>query len=177
MKPKTIPKPIFTLIYVLLLVALAAACCYFIIARVVMENPHPALFGYSVARIITGSMEPTISVNDIVITKSQKEYNKDDIVSYVLDRHSITHRIVDITPEGRYITQGDANNSIDSPKGTALKNIKGKVILVIKPFWQYIAIGIIALLTCLSFISGKKKIKDNNPLSTDPILSDERQSE
>ena len=84
MKPKTIPKPIFTLIYVLLLVALAAACCYFIIARVVMENPHPALFGYSVARIITGSMEPTISVNDIVITKSQKEYNKDDIVSYVL---------------------------------------------------------------------------------------------
>jgi len=87
---------------------------YIIGARLVGNNPQPAVFGWSWAVIISGSMEPEISVNDLVVVHKQKDYAVGDIITYKSESgHSvITHRIVDITPEG-YITKGDANNAAD----------------------------------------------------------------
>jgi len=101
------------------------------------DNKYLSLFGYSVFNVATGSMAPTINQNDIIVVKTEKKYNTDDIITYKKDMDFITHRIIDINDNG-YVTKGDANNSID---GT-IKNdiIIGKVVkvLVQAGIWQKI---------------------------------------
>ena len=101
-----------------------------------------SLFGIRVFRIGSGSMEPYLKVNDLVIIKKQKDYNKNDVITYKEDGQYITHRIVEI--EGENITtKGDSNNTND-PSFTKDK-IVGKEIfkfrilgflsyLLLKPF-------------------------------------------
>lgn len=77
-------------------------------------------FGYSIMHVITGSMEPTISVDDYIYVKETDTslLKKDDIVAYVSEARDIQgliviHRIVEINPDGTYVTKGDANTIPD----------------------------------------------------------------
>ncbi len=97
-----------------------------------IKNPgtHPDVFGFSSAVVISGSMQPEIDVDDLVIIKKQKEYKKGDIIAFSSEKSFITHRIAEETPDG-FITKGDANNTEDEG---IVKNedISGEVILKIK---------------------------------------------
>lgn len=105
---------------------------YNILQRNVMGNQMPKIFGYGYAVVISGSMEPEISVNDIVYVKEQDSYAVGDIVTYEKYDSYITHRIVDIV-DGEYITKGDNNNTED--RDTVLpEQIKGKVVHVLPVF-------------------------------------------
>ena len=89
------------------------------------------VFGYRAYLIRSGSMEPTIHVQDAVIIKELDKYQKDDIVAYIYDSHNIfVHRIIEeYTEDGKtmYLTKGDFNNAADD-KLVAPSQIQGKVV-------------------------------------------------
>ena len=84
-------------------------------------------FGYSIFSVATGSMEPTLKQNDIILIKKEKDYNVDDIVTYENEGNYITHRIV--TKRGKdLVTKGDANNTKDVP--ITIDDVIGKMVKV-----------------------------------------------
>jgi len=99
-----------------------------ILKRVILKEHLSLVLGYGNAVIITGSMEPKIHIGDMVIVHGQQDYLIGDIVTYQGDNSTITHRIIEKTPNG-YITQGDANNADDGE--ITDKQIIGKVVKII----------------------------------------------
>lgn len=86
-----------------------------------LSNPEKIadLFGFKIFTIISGSMEPTIKIGDVIIVKNVKTENDikvDDIIAYSEQKSIITHRVIEIKEtDGRkaYVTQGDNNNAAD----------------------------------------------------------------
>ena len=86
------------------------------------DDPLPNVFGFASAVVISGSMQPTLNVNDFLIIREKEaaEYAVGDIVTFV-DPESqnsalVTHRIIErdgdtITTKGDSIT----NNVPDTP--------------------------------------------------------------
>ena len=88
-------------------------------------NQVPMPFGYGASVVLSGSMEPTLSIGDLLILQEADAYYEGDIVVYQSGKMAVVHRIVSIGPEAA-ITRGDANNANDEP--IPLTAIKGKVI-------------------------------------------------
>ena len=80
----------------------------------VLKKDLATINGYAVLEVVSGSMEPTIHVGDlIVIDTKDEDYKKKDIVTfYDVNGSFVTHRIIDIDGD-KIITQGDANDSKD----------------------------------------------------------------
>jgi len=76
--------------------------------------------------IMTGSMEPTLNPGDVVILKKAGAVSVGDVVSYHYKGMVITHRVVNITPQGNLITKGDANDAPD-PYPVSPSSLVGKV--------------------------------------------------
>lgn len=102
------------------------------------KNEYP--FVYKTALILSGSMEPTLSVDDLVIVKRADEIKTGDIIAfYDESANKVMHRVIDV--EGDTITtQGDANNAADTPIsrdkvcGKYVEKVKylGKIVKFIK---------------------------------------------
>lgn len=91
----------------------------------------PMPFGFGMAVVVTGSMEPTLLIDDLVIVKPAESYEVDDIVVFHSDGLLVVHRIIEVNEEeGTVITKGDANNANDDP--IDVKSIKGEVVKRIK---------------------------------------------
>ncbi len=97
-------------------------------ARTLTGNALPMPMGYGAAVVLTGSMEPTISGNDLILVAERDSYEVDDIVVYQSGAVLVVHRIVELDGES-VITKGDANNTVDEP--VKLSAIKGEVIGVV----------------------------------------------
>lgn len=109
------------------LLALLLACnLYLILMQRVGGVPHPTIFGYSLAVIASGSMEPALAVDDVILNHAQDSYQVGDVVTYEHGASLTTHRIVEITDDG-YITQGDANNAPD-PDPVQPEDVVGRVV-------------------------------------------------
>lgn len=112
------------------LIIIAIACnMYVIVAKKITHRLQPAVFGYSSAVVVSGSMADTINVNDLVIVKEQSEYEIGDIISFESDGSVVTHRIVG-EENGAFITKGDANNTEDKNAVSGDKII-GRVALIV----------------------------------------------
>lgn len=86
-------------------------------------------FGYFNAIVGSGSMEPTMSMNDLLLIKSAHSYYEEDIITYVsLQGRLITHRIKKASAQ-EYVTQGDANNLPD--EAISRQRVLGKVVFAI----------------------------------------------
>ena len=129
MKVLKITYKIVSVIISVILAFLLVSNLYLIINKHFLKNPYPNIFGYSTAVVISGSMEPHISVNDMIIIKEQNEYKKGDVISFIDGKSLVTHRIADVTDAG-FITKGDANNAEDKEPVTS-KQIAGKVVFAI----------------------------------------------
>jgi len=88
-------------------------------------NPMPMPFGFGAAVVLSGSMEPTLSIDDVILVREADHYEVGDIVVYQSGRTLIVHRIVAKDGETA-VTQGDANNVADAP--IERRTIKGKVV-------------------------------------------------
>ena len=104
------------------------------------ENKATAnYFGYRIFEIASGSMEPTMKKNDIIIVKvNNKNIKENDVISYIGDNDAvITHRIIKIDKD-KLIVKGDANNTNDSPIDR--NQIVGKVVKILPQFgiWKRI---------------------------------------
>ena len=80
-----------------------------------------SIFGYSVLKVVSGSMEPSIHEGDyIYIKKTDTDSLKaGDIISFYSQDNSIkgeinTHRISEVLSDGTFVTKGDANKIKDS---------------------------------------------------------------
>lgn len=137
-------------------------------ARSLMGNSLPMPFGFGTAVVLTGSMEPTIMVDDLILVREQEEYHEDDIVVYQSGSMLVVHRIVEIQPD-TVITQGDANNAPDAPirkemiKGTVVGCIPGAggiARLLKSPAATITMIGGALLLSELTYRREKQKDLD-----------------
>lgn len=91
--------------------------------------------------VLSGSMEPTIRIADIIISHRQEQYVKNDVATfYGEEGRIVTHRIASTLQENnqmRYITKGDANRSEDD--ASILQDaIIGKVIFVVPKLGYFV---------------------------------------
>lgn len=125
---KTITATISDIIIIVLFLILVM----FMYSKFVSKDKLPNIFGYSVLRIVSGSMEPKYHVGDYIIIKKQDKYKVDDVVTYIDDYDNyVTHRIVEID-DTDVITKGDANNIEDEKFD--IVNIQGKVVYKLPSF-------------------------------------------
>lgn len=81
----------------------------------------PRLMGGAALTVLTGSMEPTFSPGDMVVSAPADRYEIGDVVTFQPESDDpalITHRVVAIRemPGGlEYVTRGDANGADDEP--------------------------------------------------------------
>lgn len=94
-------------------------------AKNLIGEQLPMPFGFGTAVVLSGSMEPTFSVDDLIVIKEAKEYQVDDIIVFQDTYNLVVHRIVSVYGD-QIQTQGDANNVADEP--IMLSAVKGKVI-------------------------------------------------
>lgn len=129
---KSIRKILVKVIYILLLPIILWELII-VIKTIINPNETPDVFGIKTFTIISGSMEPNIYVNDLVIIKEvdKSEIKKGDIISFKINGETITHRVINIETdtnrETLYTTQGDSNNIPDYNK-IKFENIEGKYI-------------------------------------------------
>lgn len=77
------------------------------------------LLGYRVFNVISGSMEPTYSVGDLLYVKpvDPEEVKVGDPITFVLNENLVvaTHRVIEIDAENQFFsTKGDANEHADA---------------------------------------------------------------
>ena len=85
--------------------------------------------GQYLVMVKSGSMEPGISVNDLLLVKAKSSYSEGDVITFSTSEGALlTHRIIETTDTG-YITQGDANNVADSE--ISRQKVLGEVVLVV----------------------------------------------
>lgn len=137
-------------------------------AKSLMGNSLPMPFGCGVAVVLSGSMEPTIRIDDLIIVTEQEDYRENDIIAYQSGSMVVVHRIIAVEPD-TVITQGDANNAPDAPIRKEM--IKGKVVhwipgagriarLLKSPVATVILVGGALLLSELTLRKEKKKDED-----------------
>ena len=137
-------------------------------AKSLMGNSLPMPFGCGMAVVLSGSMEPTIRIDDLIIVTEQEDYKENDIVAYQSDSVVVAHRIIAVEPD-TVITKGDANNAPDAPIRKEM--IKGKVVgwspgagriarLMKSPVATVLLVGGALLLSELTLRKEKKKDED-----------------
>ena len=104
---KIIVNILMTIVFIILVLIIIAK-----VSMLINNKSYFEAFGYSFFNVATGSMEPAISQNDIIVVEKTDDYEVGDIVTFEKDGNFITHRIVLIT-EDLITTKGDANNTSD----------------------------------------------------------------
>ncbi len=155
---KTIKKVFFALFLLMSLSYL-----YIVVSPKIFKNFYP--FGIKTAIVLTGSMEPTLNIDDFVILRELKgRVNVNDIVSYKRpgEKTEVLHRVVRVD-KNIVITKGDANNKEDDPidvmqiTGVYVRKVKylGKIITFFtKPLG--VSITVTLFLIILLFPTSKK---------------------
>lgn len=131
----------------------------------ILDREVVSINGYTALEVVSGSMEPTFDVGDvIIINQKKKDYKEKDIITFKDENFSyVTHRIEKITDKG-IVTKGDANSSTDegyiesddivgvyvmriSKVGYIIKSIKNPITLIL--------IFIIGVISCIVFSTDK----------------------
>ena len=76
----------------------------------------PALLGYEIYNVTSGSMEPTLPVGSVIYVKpvEPETVQSGYIIAYDVDGMVVTHRVVENRiVEGEFVTKGDANEMED----------------------------------------------------------------
>ena len=123
-------------------------------AKMVAHDPLPMPFGVGLSVVLSGSMEPELSVGDLIIVKEAEDYGLRDVVVYQSGNSAVVHRIIRIEGD-MVIAKGDANSGEDEP--VEKSRIKGKVVLAIPALGDVVSflkspIGILLVLGLASFL-------------------------
>lgn len=137
-----------------------------LIGLIINPIKEPSLFGFKTFQIVSGSMEPELSVNDIVIVKKvkQKKIKEGDIITFK-NRYGeiVTHRVYYVARNTQndqvYGTKGDANNTEDDGQ-VSYENIEGKYVGKIPRIGKIlknkaIVIILVVILLIAVYINGK----------------------
>ena len=94
-------------------------------AKSLTGNVIPMPFGVGVAVVMSGSMEPALSVDDVIFVVEEDEYNVGDFVVYQDGYNLVVHELMEKQDDGTVITKGMANNTYDDP--ISIDSIRGRV--------------------------------------------------
>ena len=141
---------------------------YSFIQLVILEKDYDNYFGYTLFEVQSGSMSPTINVDDMLLVKLTTDIKKGDIITYKNEENFITHRVIEANGD-KIITKGDSNNSED--KIINKDAVLGKIVKIFPKFgkWKKILLSpgvLIALFSTLTIFSlglsynDKKKEKE-----------------
>lgn len=122
---------IITYILIFLITIIIIFMTYSYISLNLLKKDYVSIFDYTYFEVASGSMEPTIDKDDLVIVKLNSTYQEKDIITYSLNKEFITHRVIQIDSK-TITTKGDANNSKDAK--IKKENVLGKVVLIIPKF-------------------------------------------
>lgn len=136
------------------------------------------LVGWQVFTVVSGSMEPTYSVGDMIYVKPVKpeEIQAGDVITFVMNENLVvgTHRVTEVEQREEHIyfhTKGDANETADVA-AVMDENVLGKPVLAIpllgyvsnwvqRPPGSYIAVAVATLLLAIvilpDILSGSRK--------------------
>lgn len=133
-----IVKKVLNSILIIITILIIIFNLYILYNREILKQDTVKVFGYSAFIIVSGSMEPTINVDDLIIIKEENNYKEQEIVTYKSNKNSIiTHRITRIGNELIY-TKGDNNNTEDEP--IKASQIQGKLVYKINGFGKIVTI-------------------------------------
>lgn len=126
---KKLKKWFIRIIKILIILLFVYNLYNFICFRVLKYKVVP-INGYALLEVVSGSMEPTINIGDlIVINIKEKKYKKNDIITFCdKEGNFVTHRIISISDKN-ITTKGDNNEVEDGVIST--KNIVGKYVFKI----------------------------------------------
>lgn len=121
-----------------LLIAVLFAFAFSVYTNIANKNEGEGAFllGYRPVLVLTGSMEPYMKTNGLVLTKAVSDIDElavGDVITYHVENLEgkllrITHRIIEIDGEKIY-TKGD-NNSVDDGFPLTIENVEAKVVAV-----------------------------------------------
>lgn len=165
-------KKVLLIVITILLVLMVVFNAYNFFSLKVLKHKLTTIGGYSILEVVSGSMEPTIHVGDMIIINTKaSNYQENDIVTFLdVNGSFVTHRIVSIDEE-EMITKGDFNNTEDEPTkmnkivGKYVSRIPGagKILSSFKNPFTLVMILIIGLLFCYLISTDK----NGNPIFTD----------
>ena len=175
-KRKKTRKKIIDIIFYPIIAIIVLVNIVLLVQKLKYPNKIPNLFGYKVFAIVSGSMEPTINIGDVIIVQEVKkeDLKVGDIITFKESDNTqatVTHRIVNITErneETMYETRGDHNNTNDE-KLVKYQDIEGIYKLKIEKIGNtfmkfksgtFVIIVIIAGYLIYSIIDRKSEIKD-----------------
>lgn len=166
-------KRIFLAIATIILALLLIFNIYNFICLKILKHDLTSIRGYALLEVVSGSMEPTIHVGDmIIIDTNSSQYEVGDIITfYDVNGNFVTHRILWMDEES-LITKGDYNDSEDNPisvdkivgKYVCKIPLVGRILSSFKTPFVMVMLLIIGLLVCY-MISTDKEGK--------PILTEE----
>ena len=161
---------IFRLILFIIISAILGVGIYTMNAKMLMNDMMPMPFGFGMGVVVSGSMEPELSVDDVIFVVKDKSIELDDVVVYQSKGILVVHKVVKIEND-QITTRGTANDTDDEPisisdiKGRVLFSIgsMGKIINIIRT--PFVAIAILLLAVFLLYKSyqaeaNKKDEKD-----------------
>ena len=143
----------------------------------------PKVFGVQAFNVISGSMEPTISVGSIVYVRNVEfeELSQGDVIAFESGASVVTHRIVEINTEDKLITtKGDANNTEDF-NPVSYTNVIGRMIAHFPIYgtivaWltdtvgKLVAVVVLVIGAVLSYLGEDKKEKTESGRTINPKI-------
>lgn len=165
-------KSIFSKLIYTILFILVAYNIYNYVCINVLKQDISTINGYGVLEVISGSMEPTIDIGDLVVINTKfDELKENDIITFYDAKGSfVTHRIIGIV-DGKYVTKGDNNNAEDQERITkddvvgvyvTKVNGMGKLMAAFKSPITMFMILVIGILVCYLVSTDK----EGNPIIT-----------
>ena len=130
-KTKKIIQNVIRVLLLFIISLIIGITVYSVNAKSLRGDQMPMPFGIGISVVLTGSMEPTISTNDLIIVRETNDYEVNDIVVFQDHSSLVVHKIIRIEGD-QIVTKGDANNTEDAP--ISVKQIKGEVVSII-PFF------------------------------------------
>lgn len=138
---------------IVILILVGAFLIYYVISAKLISKKTGEAPKISLYTIISGSMEPSIKVFDIILVLRVDDFStikKDDVITFISSSSiskdkTVTHRVMDIKKvNGKYefVTKGDNNPTADSATAKE-SDIIGKTVLKI-PKLGYIQVFILS---------------------------------
>lgn len=117
-------KKIINVFTTILLVVLVVFVVAMFLTRLTGNTPE--VFGFRVYRVATGSMEPNLAIDDVILIKSTsaEDIHKGDIITYLgsegtMNGYTVTHRVIEepVKVGSRYTiqTKGDVVGALPDP--------------------------------------------------------------
>lgn len=173
-KVKRTIQYVFRIMIFLIISLVVGLTFYTINARRINGERLVMPFNKTIAVVLTGSMEPTIGVNDLIVVEKTNDYVVNDIVVYQSGSMLVVHRIISIDGE-MVTTAGDGNDGAED-EPIHIKNINGEVVniiphlgLVLKIVKSPIGLIIIGGLSIFLLILSYKKEKKEETSEIDLI--------